>query len=615
MKIKKGLFLILIGFGFIQTGVAQERLSSIMSYPTQKGVRENIKSGAPSLELPFIEDFSSNFPYPNSEKWMDFYAFVNSSFGVNSIGTGVATLDALDSVGAIYEHATVDNFQADFLTSKPINLNIGGDTTLYLSFFYQPQGLGDAPEEQDSLILEFFAPDDNKWVWIWSTPGSAFHEFEQVMIPVRGAIFLKDGFQFRFRNMASLADAFLPSDKNNADHWNLDYIYLNKNRNYQDFNVNDLSLLRKTGSLLLNYSAIPWEHFRLAGINEVKTIFPVHLKNLSDSRKFYEPVFRIVDEYGSSQNFEKTLVADEIQAFQELKYDATFNYGFASDAIDSARFTIELDLNPTENDLIPENSKTTYTQEFSDYYAYDDGTAEAGYGLSGEGTSNGMVAIKYKNFHPGDSLVGVSIFFNRSFEDANRKFFSLAIWNEIDGQPGDLIHFQEGIRRQIENGLTGFDYFMLDTACVVTDSYYVGWKQVTEDFLNVGFDRNTNKQNTIFYKINQTWKNTSFEGSMMVRPVFANKSKKSGIVPNSSTPAWSDLRIYPNPVSHQLNIDFTNELSGARITILDLSGRQVMQPSLISHQLDLSSLPGGTYFIVIVKGQQKTSRKIIKLYE
>ncbi|MCK5821472.1 MAG: T9SS type A sorting domain-containing protein [Bacteroidales bacterium] len=615
MSIKKVTLFFLISFWVALTGFSQEKLSSVLRNPDQKGIIQVLKTGFSDLELPFVDDFSTDNTYPDQEKWINSFAYINNNFGINSPGIGVATLDALDSLGAIYDHANINSFQADYLTSKPINLDIGGDTTLYLSFYYQAQGLGDAPEARDSLILEFFTPVDNKWLWIWGSAGSESEEFKQVMIPVRGAIFLKAGFQFRFRNLASLANAFEPSLIANADHWHLDYIYLNKNRHYQDTIVNDLSLKRGTGSLLLNYSALPWEHFKQAGLNEVKTIFPLHLQNLSSSKKYYEPVFKIVDEFGSSQGFEKILEADEVRGLQELQYDATFNYGFTSDATDSARFTIELDLNPTEDDLIPTNTKIKYTQEFSNYYAYDDGSAEAGYGLTGDGSSNGMVAVQFHNFNQGDSLVGISIFFNRSFEDANRKYLRLAVWNEIDGQPGDLIHIQEGARASLDNGFNGFDLFMLDTARVVPENYYIGWQQVTNDFLNVGFDRNTNNQDKTFYKLTQLWKNTSYEGSIMVRPVFANKSKKSGVRTEFPDQALPDFNVYPNPVLNQLHLDFPDELSNASLTIIDINGREVMKKNRISHQIDLSSLSDGTFFIIVQSGHLIISRKIIKLYD
>ncbi len=212
---------------FVSSGYAQEQLSSIGYYPAQKrGPAPSLKSDH-LLQLPFIDDFSSTKIYPNGQQWMDNQVYINNSFGKLTLGYGIATLDALDSTGAIYSHANISGFDADQLTSQPIDLDLGADTSVYLSFYYQPQGYGDAPEAQDSLILEFFAPQTNKWVWIWSTPGSPGHDFRQVMIPVRGAIFMQQGFQFRFKNRASLANAYEPSLKSNADHWHLDYVYLN----------------------------------------------------------------------------------------------------------------------------------------------------------------------------------------------------------------------------------------------------------------------------------------------------------------------------------------------------------------------------------------------------
>lgn len=613
MQFKKKLLIFLIACGTGSWAYSQEQLSSVLRNPVPKESRTTQKSGAFGLQLPFIEDFSGKSSFPDPEKWEDSFGYVNSNYAINSPGIGVVSLDALDSTGAVYARATVSSFQADRLTSKPINLDIGGDTTLYLSFYFQPEGLGDRPEAQDSLILEFFAPLENKWVWIWSTPGLPQQEFQQVLIPVRGAIFLKNGFQFRFRNLASLADAYEPSLMANADHWHLDYIYLNRNRNYQDYAVNDLTIQSGPGSLLLNYRSIPWEHFRLAGINEVKTIFNVHLKNLSDSRKYFEPVFTISDDYGSGSGFSKNLFADEVQAFQELHYDATFNYGFNSTAVDSARFTVKLNLNPTEKDLIPENSEFEFVQEFTNYYAYDDETAEAGYGITGEGANNALVAIRYQNFNPGDSLIGISMFFNRSADDANRKYFKLAVWNEVEGKPGQLIYSQEGARASLENGLTGFDFFKLDTAKAVPSVFYIGWQQVTPDFLNVGFDRNTNRKEKIFYKLAQTWKNTSFDGSLMIRPVFSNKSKKSSSDPELDLSASPEVKMWPNPMSDQLFLDYPQEWQDAEIRIIDLSGRTLIQIDQIQSQIPVNELPQGTYFIQIQKGRKRITQKMIRL--
>jgi hypothetical protein len=56
--------------------------------------------------------------------------------------------------------------------------------------------------------------------------------------------------------------------------------------------------------------------------------------------------------------------------------------------------------------------------KFNNYFAYDDGSAEGGYGLDYGSlpAGPGYAAIKFSSFKP-DTLRGISIFFNRSITD------------------------------------------------------------------------------------------------------------------------------------------------------------------------------------------------------
>ena len=79
------------------------------------------------------------------------------------------------------------------------------------------------------------------------------------------------------------------------------------------------------------------------------------------------------------------------------------------------------------------NDTVVYDQVFKDYYAYDDGTPEAGYGLRGGGSSNGIVAMKYYSFQP-DQLGGVNIFFNQVLDSLNLNYyFNLVVWDDLEG--------------------------------------------------------------------------------------------------------------------------------------------------------------------------------------
>jgi len=61
-----------------------------------------VASSSDTLELPFFDDFSASYMYPDSSKWSDKYAYINNSCAKNPISIGVATLDALDQYGRIY---------------------------------------------------------------------------------------------------------------------------------------------------------------------------------------------------------------------------------------------------------------------------------------------------------------------------------------------------------------------------------------------------------------------------------------------------------------------------------------------------------------------------------
>src|SRR6187455_2030743 len=106
------------------------------------------------VALPFVDDFSKPGVYPDPAHWLDSGAFINSTFCRMPVSIGVATLDGLRSNGKPYDSLSGMTRICDYLTSNPVDLNFPGDNTIWFSFFFQPQGLGDEPETSDSLVLE-----------------------------------------------------------------------------------------------------------------------------------------------------------------------------------------------------------------------------------------------------------------------------------------------------------------------------------------------------------------------------------------------------------------------------------------------------------------------------
>jgi len=239
MQIKQYILNVTFFFALLPS-FAQEWVVPLSNNPALSGNQlktSRLKAGlvADTLSLPFFDDFSGSLsPYPNPKNWLDNFVFINDQYPVNPLSIGVATFDALDQNGIIYKEASNFPFIADKLTSRPININ-PTDTGVYLSFYYQPQGNGFYPKTSDSIMVDFYAPVSKKWWNVWKTPGTKLQPFKIAMIPVMGDSFLVKGFQFRFRNKASIPDnSAVPGKMGNVDHWNVDYVKLDADRNAKD---------------------------------------------------------------------------------------------------------------------------------------------------------------------------------------------------------------------------------------------------------------------------------------------------------------------------------------------------------------------------------------------
>ena len=123
--------------------------------------------------------------------WLDNYAYHNYRFAKNPWTLGVVTFDGLDENGYPYNFGSSSVGLADVLHSKPIDMSaVSNANEVYFSFLYQTEGLGDIPEETDSLVLEFYAPTVNQWFRAWSTTGAPVEDFKKVHIRIQDAKYL-----------------------------------------------------------------------------------------------------------------------------------------------------------------------------------------------------------------------------------------------------------------------------------------------------------------------------------------------------------------------------------------------------------------------------------------
>ncbi len=567
-----------------------------LSGEKDKSAVRPIAKGA-ALELPFFDDFSGHSPSTNSKYWLDNYVFINNTFSQQQITKGVASFDALDNAGVLYENLSPTGFMADHLTSNPINLNYLPADNIWLSFYYEPGGLSDMPEARDSLTLQFFAPGENKWYSVWRALGGLSTKFKPVIIKIDKTRFLKSGFQFRFINYASITSSQNdPSMIGNCDIWNIDYVMLDKNRNEGDTINADVAFRLPLRSLLKNYEAMPWNQFNQVYLQEMGSSIPVNYRNNDTITRNVTRFFEIRDVYKNELSHFFSGGATNVPPQANISYNANLVYTYNSSNTDSALFRVTCTLKTDEFD-VKENDTLVYNQKFANYFAFDDGSAEAGYGINGLGSRNAMLAYRFRSYIQ-DTLRAIQICFNDSYMNANKRAFDLMVWGDNNGVPGDVLYTVEEVMVEKIGGVNSFYTYRLPDGVPVNNIFYIGWRQRSETFLNAGFDFNTPNKGRQFYWLNGNWIQSQVDGSVMIRPIVGKRIRTTS-VDDFRFPDKNLIKIWPNPAYDVLNISsnepIISELS--YITITDLNGREVMNVRY-SEQLNISALPRGIYIVI-----------------
>ncbi len=608
----------LLSFGSLQGLVAQEVITPLFRNPRaaqlQTGQDRTRKSAEASLlELPLFEDFSNSTLIADTGSWSDTYAFINNNFCLNPVSNGVATLDALDADGSIYAHATISptTFVADHLTSKPINLSYPASDSIYLSFLYQAGGLCDLPEEVDSLMVDFFASDSSQWINVWRIPGTSLQEFNHAMIPITHDRFLSGDFRFRFRNRASLSKSNdYPDKRSNVDYWHVDYVRLARNRSASDTILRDVAFNTPLASVLKGLSSIPWSHFEVAYNTTINSQVSARYRNNDSITRNVTRSLNILEPlYNESYN-PGTPTAQDLPEHLDTIVDLGFIYPFEFQRGDSALIRFKASLrtdafDPKVNDTV------VHDQWFRDYYSYDDGTAEAGYGLRASGTAGALVAMRYHSYES-DRLGGVYIYFNQVYDSVNLKnySFNLMVWDETGGLPGGIIHEDENsYKPRYSSSYTGFVRYEFSEPVSVSGPFFVGWSQDKEFILNVGLDKNLRPDPHVMYFNMGSWESSTAPGVIMFRPFLYDGS--TGV--NDRYPESQELHLYPNPASDRVWLGLPEATEGheLELRIYDSSGRQIHHSRKRSRSLDLSGFIPGMYFLRVEAGQQSYFTKLL----
>lgn len=534
--------------------------------------------------------------------WQDDDVYVNGTYGIDPPTIGVATFDGLARTGYPYDFANYSAYgRADHLTSVPIDLEYPVADSIYLSFFYQARGLsGDAiPQSVDSLILEFYAPLENSWYKQWAIPYVDPAAFQQVLIPVRQERFLKEGFQFRFVNCATLSGSF--------DHWHLDYVRLGAQRSHTDTRLVDVAYMYPEASILQTYTSVPFGRFQDAPASMMALQVVEKMRNLDIMPAFITYGMTAVSEDGGpvstftnglSPSGNAAMIIDTDHPINSAPNNFVFDNSSSTDA---AFWDVKFWCNATP-DINRYNDTIHLRQELSNYYAYDDGTAEMGYGLN---VAGGKLAYRY-DLIGADSLRAVRMYFNPianqpPLQHPSDGSFLLTVWTSLDPE---VIQHQNFSFSSPEYRLDGIDKFVeypLDSAISVQGSIYIGWVQTNGANMNLGFDRNRDNSNRIFYKTSGSFTNTSFDGSLMMRPVMVSAVDPwASVEEHRSAPGG--LLIHPNPTTDMVRIAMTTEMpTRATVQCLDATGRVVWsQRMTASETYSMAGMANGLYVIRVV---------------
>ncbi|UPT65322.1 MAG: T9SS type A sorting domain-containing protein [Sphingobacteriales bacterium JAD_PAG50586_3] len=253
---------------------------------------------------------------------------------------------------------------------------------------------------------------------------------------------------------------------------------------------------------------------------------------------------------------------------------------------------------------------------FSDFYAYDDGTAEAGFRLSAPG--GGSCALRYSlNF--ADTLRAVHFFFVKGVEDVSGREFYLRIWGPDPAdptKPGTMLYERRALFPQYGDSLNEFVTYTVDsTFQLPVGNFFVGWYQPQDYALNVGYDRNTNHGDVLYYKVaNNGWQQNSIDGSLMMRPVVGDSIiNPLGIGEPATARNTSNIYLYPNPAADRVFIANAAEFGPKPVTytVFNMQGLLIDTGKLTNALIDISNMTNGLYFVRFDGNNFSTTRKLI----
>ncbi len=243
--------------------------------------------------------------------------------------------------------------------------------------------------------------------------------------------------------------------------------------------------------------------------------------------------------------------------------------------------------------------------EFSNFYAYDDGSAESAYYHATTGSKD---AIKY-TLNVNDTLRALDIFFD-PITDGNlikNSTFRIYVWADGGNQPGSVLLKDSAVKPVYLN--FGYNkiprYFLTSPMILNPGSYYIGMQQVSNQPLYVGFDRNINHMTKLYYDVGFGWTQSAIPGSLMIHPVMGEAARALVGIHEPTIPKQKDaiIKVYPNPANDKLFIS-ASSLNGRddyKIELHSIVGDKLFEVRVenTTTEINLNEFSSGIYFVTL----------------
>lgn len=590
---------VLVALAFLSSTLGFSQ-SEVIGVPIseERPIRPNLKTGD-TLNLPFSDDFSGPRGFPNTKRWTDGKAFVNNTFPINQPSRGVATFDGLNEGGRAYDLSSgASDTLADVLTSAYLNLQ--GVPSPFLNFMYQEGGFGEAPENADSLVVDFWNVDSTRWERVWSVEGEqmANDQWRWAAIPINHPKFLQKGFRFRIGNYGARNGGF--------DVWNIDYLSLESNRSPMDTMVADPALTRPLPNFMRTFTQVPWFHMNSAQYRQNMVMdYRRNGPAPAGGWSLYLGKYRMYQDNVEIDNRLSVPVVTNLDHDQNLSFNVPVNPN-----------TIQPASGPTvvrmltwfdgENVGIRKNDSSVFTLRYDNTYAFDDGTAERVYGLT---QGNSYILNRFQPLQS-DTLKGLEMYFGEAKVDPTSSPFKIVIFNFQNEAPSTIRYISDSIYYpEYAGGNNQFYTYKLDVPGIyINGTVYIGVLQMTSNPLTIGLDRNTDSLTQIVYGDGINWYPSLEKNShLMMRPYFRYHSPNISVEESQ----LGEVSIYPNPSNGAIRVNW-NSTEEARGQIFDLSGRMVWQGVVQSNDLiDLRGLKAGVYVFRMESAQTVHVEKFI----